>query len=399
MSPGHNGNPPLGIGQRIRDLRERKRIGDKMKMSLADLAAGIGCSSAAVYKMEVGKTRISATRLQQLCDVLLAPDDASGRAELYKLAGYAQPDLRVAEAIEQIVNEALRLPECADFAHELIVEMRACVEKWKRVRQTNRIEIHKVVIAAAGWQADAFTSDRFQRTLLPAVDEARQVSDDVEVFVVTRQRDLRQLKETFVSCAIRPLLQPEPLGLGNALLAAKAEIGTDPFALLLPDDIDPSGRALADLIRLYEKVRKPLVAIEKHKPQNDMARYSGFVKVGDKKGVGLFEAIRLEEKPGKTSSRFSEQYRRIIGRYVLTSEIMHELEIIQIKKEGSAKHDLTTAINELLKVPGAVLSYELPQRMLSIAPYREVIDLMDKRKKSLFDENTYQSDRLQGVKR
>jgi len=82
-----------------------------------------------------------------------------------------------------------------------------------------------------------------------------------------------------------------------------------------------------------------------------------------------------------------EGYLRIAGRYVLTPEILQVLQ-----NEGSqekSRYDLTSAINHLWRASASVLALKLSHPMLSIAPYRTIIQAMDTRK--LFDAKWYES--------
>ena len=58
------------------------------------------------------------------------------------------------------------------------------------------------------------------------------------------------------------------LGLGHAISCARPFVKDEPFAVILSDDIiDPEERLLADMIRLYDELKSPILALERVAPQ------------------------------------------------------------------------------------------------------------------------------------
>ena len=204
-----------GFGRRVRELRENKR------RSLAQLARELGCSAPKLYKLEHAKLKkgVPAHFVQQLCDAL-ARNDAEV-AELFKLAGYEAPAAQDVERIVRIVEETLRIPEFSDSAEELLADVQAFVTGWCTMRKARQQKVRKLVVAAAGWQPRLLSSDRFERTLLPAIDEAARASiPHVFVVVPPNTPDLHLLRMAFPRTEITQVVQQEPLGLGNALLGS-----------------------------------------------------------------------------------------------------------------------------------------------------------------------------------
>jgi UTP-glucose-1-phosphate uridylyltransferase len=251
---------------------------------------------------------------------------------------------------------------------------------------TRQQKVRKVVIAAAGWQPRLLSLNRFERTLLPAIDEAiRAGIFDVVLIVPPNMPDLSLLRATF-PVTITQIVQLEPLGLGDAVLAAKAQIGSEPFALLLPDEIDESRTALRDLIKAYDRERKPLVAVDTYESNDDIAllRYFGFARLGERVRSQLF--LLQSELVEKPLSRPGNNDRRIAGRYILTPEIVRAIQDLH-QVDKPVEHDLTAAINQFWRASASVLVFELRHPMLSIAPYRQIIHDMDPR--PIFNETSY----------
>ena len=66
----------------------------------------------------------------------------------------------------------------------------------------------------------------------------------LERFLIERdKRDLLGIvRQTSGLARITPVEQTQPLGIGHAVLQAKAAVGNEPFAVILPDDISIAKR-------------------------------------------------------------------------------------------------------------------------------------------------------------
>lgn len=119
--------------------------------------------------------------------------------------------------------------------------------------------------------------------------------------------------------------QREALGLGHAILRARSQVGADPFAVLLSDDIiDSRVPCTLQLLNVFQRVRAPVLALMEV-PDDATSSY-GIVKarrVDDGIHSGLFRIDDLVEKPapGEAPSNLA-----VIGRYVLTPDIFPALE-------------------------------------------------------------------------
>jgi UTP--glucose-1-phosphate uridylyltransferase len=115
--------------------------------------------------------------------------------------------------------------------------------------------------------------------------------------------------------------QPEPLGLGHAVWCARALIGDEPFAVLLPDEIFLCRTPLLKQMALaHEETGGNLLAV-REVPREMTNRY-GILGVGADDGrlaevTGLVEKPRPEVAPSTLS---------IVGRYILDSEVFTHLE-------------------------------------------------------------------------
>ncbi|SIS36639.1 UTP--glucose-1-phosphate uridylyltransferase [Insolitispirillum peregrinum] len=146
--------------------------------------------------------------------------------------------------------------------------------------------------------------------------------------------------------------QQEPLGLGHAVHCARAFIGDEPFAVVLPDDMVMSDRpCIGQLIEAWNDVGGNVVAVE-NVPADQTDKY-GILDVQGQQG-NLFSAKGLVEKPavGTAPSTMA-----IIGRYVLDPLVMDELG--RTKPGSGGEIQLTDAMNATIgKVPFHGLQFD-----------------------------------------
>jgi UTP--glucose-1-phosphate uridylyltransferase len=136
--------------------------------------------------------------------------------------------------------------------------------------------------------------------------------------------------------------QQEPLGLGHAIWCARELVGSEPFAVLLPDMImrgTPS--CLAQMVATYNQTGGNIIAVEECDPA-ETAKY-GIVGVGERQG-DAFRITGMVEKPDPKSAP-SNLY--INGRYILQPEIFAEL---ALKERGAGDEiQLTDAMLRLME--------------------------------------------------
>jgi UTP--glucose-1-phosphate uridylyltransferase len=117
--------------------------------------------------------------------------------------------------------------------------------------------------------------------------------------------------------------QQAPLGLGHAVWCARAIIGNEPFALLLPDMLHHGkGRGcLAEMVEAYDKVGGNHIAV--FEAPEDQTHQYGIVGRGESVGGNAFEITRMVEKPKKGTAPSNLA---VSGRYILQPEIFDLLE-------------------------------------------------------------------------
>jgi UTP--glucose-1-phosphate uridylyltransferase len=165
--------------------------------------------------------------------------------------------------------------------------------------------------------------------------------------------DLKLLRDQYLQPgSMVTVRQQQPLGLGHAIWCARAFIGDDPFAILLPDDLvladTPCMKQLADV---YAKTGGCVVAVTEV-PRNQTNRY-GILDIGADDGT-LVEVKGLVEKPKPADAPSNLS---IIGRYVLLPQVIEEL--ARMERGAGNEVQLTDGMAHLIgKVPFHGLRYE-----------------------------------------
>ncbi len=167
---------------------------------------------------------------------------------------------------------------------------------------------HIVFVISRGQEA---TNDYFQP--VPALERALEERGNTEL--LNRMREISSMMETSF------VYQDEQLGLGHAVLMAKDQIGSEPFAVFLPDDIIFSDApVIGEMMRVFAEHGSSVIAV---KQVPDAAIPS--LGVIDPEPLservyrikGMVEKPRLEDAPSNLA---------IIGRYVLTPEVFDAIE-------------------------------------------------------------------------
>lgn len=152
-------------------------------------------------------------------------------------------------------------------------------------------------------------------------------------------KEIKNILPEYVS--VVSVRQPQPLGLGHAVLCAKSIVGNDDFAVLLPDvlvkGVDPTND-LSLMIQRFNETHASQIMVEAV-PDHLVDQY-GIVDVASVPNEGQSIVMQgIVEKPavGSAPSNLS-----VVGRYILPAEIMQLLE--QTPKGAGNEIQLTDAI-------------------------------------------------------
>lgn len=152
--------------------------------------------------------------------------------------------------------------------------------------------------------------------------------------------------------SIATVRQQVPLGLGHAIWCARAFIGDDPFAILLPDDLVLSETpCLQQLAEAYAETGGNVVAVAEV-PHDQTNKY-GILKIGKDDGR-MVEVLGLVEKPKPADAPSNLS---VIGRYVLLPEVIGHLS--QMERGAGNEVQLTDAMAKMIgHTPFHGLRYE-----------------------------------------
>ena len=189
-----------------------------------------------------------------------------------------------------------------------------------------------------------------------AIEDHFDVAGELESYLEQRGKtaELEEIRKITRMLNVAYVRQGEPLGLGHAVLTAKNLIGQEAFAVILGDDvIDANPPALRQMIDVYERVRGPVLAVERIGP-DDISNY-GVVAIDDTGdlGRGVYRVTDLVEKPRREDAPSNLA---IIGRYILTPDIFAALEATAGDRSGEIQ--LTNGLR-LLLLDRPLYAYEI----------------------------------------
>ena len=193
----------------------------------------------------------------------------------------------------------------------------------------------------AGCDTLIFITNRYKHAVADYFDKAYELEQKLERAGKQEQLELirhvlpKGVRAVFVT-------QTEALGLGHAVLCAKAIVGSEPFAVLLPDDLiwNRGDGALKQMADLNAATGASVIAVE-DVPHEKTGSY-GIVATDKFDGrKGHITQIVEKPKPADAPSDLA-----VVGRYVLSPKIFELLEATGTGAGGEIQ--LTDAIAQLL---------------------------------------------------
>ena len=188
---------------------------------------------------------------------------------------------------------------------------------------------------AAGITEMIFITGRYKRAIEDHFDKAPMLEKELiekgKNELLQTVRSIAPMGVTFIY-----IRQPEPLGLGHAVLCAQPV--DEPFAVMLADDlIDAQQAAIGQLIEARKQVGGGNILAVQDVPKADTKKY-GIVGVED----SLAMTSRVHEMVEKPDPDLAPSTLAVIGRYVLEPEIFERLKKVQ--KGVGGEIQLTDAI-------------------------------------------------------
>lgn len=156
-----------------------------------------------------------------------------------------------------------------------------------------------------------------------------------------KQEQLEQVRAIGRGVTIGQVRQAEPLGLGHAVLQARAVIGDEYFAGLLPDDIIRGTRpVIAQMVDVHRQYGCTVLAVRRV-PIEAIGRF-GSIEIGSQQGR-VYEVKHLVEKP---DPKDAPSNLAVMGRYILSPRIFDALE--RTKRGAGGEIQLTDGVMNLL---------------------------------------------------
>lgn len=170
----------------------------------------------------------------------------------------------------------------------------------------------------AGIEQMIFVTGRGKTAIVEHFDRAYELERTME----ERGKNLGVLDPTGATPGdIITVRQQVPMGLGHAIWCARAIVGDEPFAIMLPDELmvgEPG--CMAQMVEAYEKVGGNLISVLEV-PHEEVSSY-GVIDPGASDGA-LTEVKGLVEKPPVDQAPSNKI---VSGRYILQPEVMRLLE-------------------------------------------------------------------------
>ena len=191
---------------------------------------------------------------------------------------------------------------------------------------------------AAGFSNMAIVTGRGKRAIEDHFDNSFEL--EYQLKDSSKNNSLNEIKDIIENATFTYIRQREILGLGHAILSGEPLIGSEPFAVILADDLCYSEDVgiLQQMIKIYEKYQCSIIAIEEVSP----SMISSYGVISGKlldNSDNLYRVDNLIEKPNKNEAPSNLA---IIGRYILTPDIF---DILKKTKPGKGNEiQLTDAL-------------------------------------------------------
>ncbi|MCV2876029.1 UTP--glucose-1-phosphate uridylyltransferase GalU [Rhodobacteraceae bacterium XHP0102] len=205
---------------------------------------------------------------------------------------------------------------------------------------------------AAGIKEFIFVTSRGKSALEDYFDHSPELE------ATLRRKDKTELLELLKSTnmdsgAIAYLRQNRPLGLGHAVWCARRLIANEPFAVILPDDVIAAETpCLQQMVEAHAETGGNMVAAME--VPADKASAYGILDV-QKEAQNLGDLVSVKGMVEKPAPNEAPSNLAVIGRYILTPEIMSNLNKIKSGKGGEIQ--LTDAIAQEIENSNNVYGY------------------------------------------
>jgi UTP--glucose-1-phosphate uridylyltransferase len=204
---------------------------------------------------------------------------------------------------------------------------------------------------SAGIANIAIVTGRGKRSIEDHFDNSVEL--EFQLKETSKEHYIKDIQNIIEKATFTYVRQKKMLGLGHAILTGEPLIGSNPFAVILADDlcINSNNSVLKQMIEVFDKYNCSVIAIEEV-PEEDTNKYG--IIAGDliDGSNNIFRVTDMVEKP---ESNDSPSNMAIVGRYILTPDIFDIIKTIKPDLNGEIQ--ITDALLRQAK-KGNVIAYK-----------------------------------------
>lgn len=214
----------------------------------------------------------------------------------------------------------------------------------------------------SGIEKVIFVNRPEKRRVLDYFKKYFQRNPELEEILKKRKRnyllkELKKLEKISKKISFAQVFQKVPLGASHAILSAEKFVRNEPCAVLYGDDIVESKvPCLLQLIKIFEKYQKPIVALYRV-PQESFPSY-GMIE-GEKIDKNLYKIKRVVEKP---SIKEAPSDLAIVGKHIITPEVFEHLKKTSFDLETDIS--LSQSLSEMAEAGENIYGYEFEGKWL-----------------------------------
>ena len=206
------------------------------------------------------------------------------------------------------------------------------------VEECVRAGIRDILVVTG--RGKATMEDHFDRSL--ELEERLEKSGKAE--------ELEEVRNVAAMADVHYVRQKEALGLGHAVGVARAHVGDEPFAVLLPDEIVPAPLGdepplLERMAEVHEHDGVSVVAVRRV-PRENVSAYGIVAPVGEI----VDDFVKVSDLVEKPTQAEAPSDLGAVGRYILGPEVFDAIEATQPGAGGEIQ--LTDGIRALVESPG-----------------------------------------------
>ncbi|VUD67993.1 UTP--glucose-1-phosphate uridylyltransferase [Thalassocella blandensis] len=200
----------------------------------------------------------------------------------------------------------------------------------------------------AGLTEVGFVTGRGKRAIADHFDVSYELEH--QIAGSSKEQYLTSIRDVMAKGSFSFTRQASMAGLGDAILNGRRLIGSEPFGVVLSDDLCVAEEGvLSQMVKLYKQFRCSIVAVQEV-AQEDIHKFG--VIDGEQIKDGIYQVNNMVEKP---EAKDAPSNLAIIGRYILTPDIFEIIENTPPGKNDEVQ--LTDALMTQAK-DGCVLAYK-----------------------------------------